>query len=121
MSIAKLCLAASIIAVSTISVGAVELINPHQVLEQSRRANIEFDRRMKREAAERQRREKEQKAQQEKEKRAQEAQRRPDAKRKEPQGPRSSSGKTAPTQPTTDQTNPTAIDLTVPSAQTGQP
>src|SRR5215210_6671803 len=118
MSIAKLCLAASIIAASTISVGAVELINPHQVLEHSRRANIEFDQRMKREAAERERREKEQKAQQEKEKRAQEAQRKKDIQgeqgkkaqgkpvAKAAQGGRAPAGKTVPPQPTESQPAP---------------
>src|SRR3954464_8439262 len=78
MSIAKLCWAALIIGVSTLSAGAVELVNPHQVLERSRREDIEFDKRMKRDAAEQRRLTKEQEAKRTKEdaerEKAQEAQ-----------------------------------------------
>src|SRR3954470_9570025 len=78
MSIARLCLAGAIIAASTLSAGAVELVNPLQVLEQSRRGNIEFDKRMKRDAAEQRRLAKEQEAKRKKEdaerEKAQEAQ-----------------------------------------------
>jgi hypothetical protein len=81
MSIARICLAGSIMAASTLSAGAVELVNPHQVLEHSRREGIEFDKRMKRDAAEQRRLAKEQEAkrkkedaQTEQEKKAQEAQ-----------------------------------------------
>jgi hypothetical protein len=65
MQIAKLCLAASMIAASIVSAAAVETVNPLEVLERSRRAGIEFDQRMKRDAAEQRKRDNERKAQQE--------------------------------------------------------
>jgi hypothetical protein len=40
MQIAKLCLAASMIAASIVSAAAVETVNPLEVLERSRRAGI---------------------------------------------------------------------------------
>jgi len=78
MHIAMLCLALVLVAATSTHVAAVELVNPLQVLERSRRAGIEFDQRMKRDAAEQKKRENEQKAQrdkQEKEQAQQEAQR----------------------------------------------
>src|SRR4051812_8193737 len=48
----KLCLALVLVAATSTHVAAVELVNPLQVLERSRRAGIEFDKRMKRDAAE---------------------------------------------------------------------
>src|SRR3954469_18762854 len=141
MDIAKLCLAALIIGVSTISAGAVELVNPHQALERSRRANIEFDRRMKRDAAEQRQHVKEQEAkrtkedaQPEQEKKAQEAQQKtvPQGQEGKPQkaqrkpvagaakSARSSSAKSAPPRPTTPPAAP-STDATEPSAQPGQP
>src|SRR5215210_1055129 len=61
----KLCLALVLVAATSTHVDAVELVNPLQVLERSRRAGIEFDQRMRRDAAEQKQREHEQKAQQE--------------------------------------------------------
>jgi len=138
MAIGKLCLAALIIGVSTISTGAVELVNPLQVLEQSRRGNIEFDKRMKRDAAEQRRLAKEQEAKRKKEdaerEKAQEAQQttapqrqggKTQAAQRKPasgstQRARSSSAKTAPSQPTTGQTPTPTPDQAVPSEQPGQ-
>src|SRR4051794_25870818 len=48
MKNAKLCLALVLVAATSTHVAAVELVNPLQVLERSRRAGIEFDQRMKR-------------------------------------------------------------------------
>src|SRR3954470_25016049 len=74
MHIAKLCLALVLVAATSTHVAAVELVNPLQVLERSRRAGIEFDQRMKRDAAEQKKRENEQKAQREKQEQEQKAQ-----------------------------------------------
>src|SRR3954469_4534679 len=68
MHIAMLCLALVLVAATSTHVAAVELVNPLQVLERSRRAGIEFDQRMKRDAAEQKKRENEQKAQRDKQK-----------------------------------------------------
>ena len=53
MGARKLFLVASILAASTMSVAAVELINPHDVLKRSKREGIEFDKWMERYKAER--------------------------------------------------------------------
>src|SRR3954453_12676364 len=74
MHIAMLCLALVLVAATSTHVAAVELVNPLQVLERSRRAGIEFDQRMKRDAAEQKKRENEQKAQREKQEQEQKAQ-----------------------------------------------
>ena len=58
----KLFLVASVLAASTMSVGAVELVNPHDVLKRSRREGIEFDKRVERYKAEREKEEKEREA-----------------------------------------------------------
>src|SRR5215211_9556166 len=79
MHTAKLCLAFALVAATSTHVAAVELVNPLQVLERSRRAGIEFDQRMKRDAAEQKKRENEQKAQQDKEQAQREAQRKTEA------------------------------------------
>ncbi len=62
MRVRKLILVASILAASTMSVGAVELVNPHDVLKRSRREGIEFDKRMERYKAEREKEEREREA-----------------------------------------------------------
>src|SRR3954462_7554777 len=74
MKNAELCLALALVAATSTHVAAVELVNPLQVLENSRRAGIEFDQRMKRDAAEQKKRENEQKAQREKQEQEQKAQ-----------------------------------------------
>src|SRR3954453_20484889 len=74
MHIAMLCLALVLVAATSTHVAAVELVNPLQVLERSRRAGIEFDQRMKRDKAEQQKRDNEQKAQRDKQEKEQKAQ-----------------------------------------------
>src|SRR3954468_15410170 len=85
MHIAKLCLALVLVAATSTHVAAVELVNPLQALEQSRRAGIEFDQRMKRDAAEQKKRENEQKAQREKQEQEQKAQQEAQRKREREQ------------------------------------
>ena len=126
MHIAKLCLALVLVAATSTHVAAVELVNPLQVLERSRRAGIEFDQRMKRDAAEQKKRENEQKAQREKQEQEQKAQQEAQRKRERDQkaeadaqrkretsaargkaGTSSSAAKVAPSQPAKGETNPT--------------
>ena len=57
MDVSKLFLVNAILAASTMSVAAVELINPHDVLKRSKREGIEFDKRMERYKAEREKEE----------------------------------------------------------------
>ena len=77
MGIAKLRLAVPILAAVSTGATAAELVNPLKVLEDSRRAGVEFDKRWARDAAEQRRKEKEQEAQRKKAER--EAQRKKDA------------------------------------------
>src|SRR3954465_214188 len=62
-----LVLVASLLAASTLDVAAVELVNPHDVLNQTRRDMIELDKRTERDKAERQKEEKEREARQKQE------------------------------------------------------
>jgi sporulation protein YlmC with PRC-barrel domain len=62
MRLRKLLLAASVFLASGISSAAVEMIKPFEVLEEARRARLEFDKRQVREKAERQKQEKEREA-----------------------------------------------------------
>jgi len=59
MGVRKLFLVTSLLAASTMSAAAVELVNPHDVLKRSQREGIEFDKRMERYRAEREKEEKE--------------------------------------------------------------
>jgi hypothetical protein len=74
MRIPRFVLASSILVTTTVGAAAVERVNPHQVLEQSRRDRIEQEKRMKRDAAEQRRREREQRVQREKEQRTEQEQ-----------------------------------------------
>ena len=85
MKAAKLCLGLALVAALSTHAAAVELVNPLQVLERSRRAGIEFDQRMKRDAAEQKKRENEQKAQREKQEQEQKAQQEAQRKREREQ------------------------------------
>ena len=71
---AKLCLAFALVAATSTHTAAVELVNPLQVLERSRRAGIAFDQRMRRDKDEQQKRDNEQKAQRDKQEKEQKAQ-----------------------------------------------
>ena len=117
MHIPTLCLAVFMIAATGTHAVAVEMIRPFEVLERSRRAGIEMDKRMKREAAERQQQEKEQEAKRKSEeaeqrKRVKEQKAEADAQRKRDgakaaTGAGSSSTKNAPSQPATGEPAPT--------------
>ena len=67
MGVRTLFLVVSILAASTLDAAAVELINPHDVLNQTRRGLNEFDKRMERDKAEQQKEEKARKARQKQE------------------------------------------------------
>src|SRR3954470_18404006 len=66
-SVRRLVLVAFLLAASTLDVAAVELVNPHDVLNQTRRDMIELDKRTERDKAERQKEEKEREARQKQE------------------------------------------------------
>ena len=67
MRVVRLCLAISILAASTLSVSAVQLVNPLDVLKRSQREDTEFDNRMRQYKAEQQKQEKERAARQKQE------------------------------------------------------
>ena len=59
MAVKTLVLVSSILTASTLSVAGVELLNPHDVLNKTRRDMNEFDNRMRQYKAEQQKKEKE--------------------------------------------------------------
>ena len=67
MRLLMLSVAGSMLVASGIAAAAVEMVKPFEALEETRRFNIEFDKRQKREKAEQRSREKEQEAQRERE------------------------------------------------------